>query len=71
MYECIQYYFSLNGSDGNLNIIDYNINVSMRPLARSKTNKNSKCETFVDYDQQIKHQTRIKIKGFHNNVLSL
>ena len=39
MYECIQYYFSLNGSDGNLNIIDYNINVSMRPLARSKTRK--------------------------------
>ena len=40
-------------------------------LPGQKQAKTQDEKTFVDYNQQIKHQTRIKIKGFHNNVLSL
>ena len=37
-------------------------------LPRNKQ-ENAKCETFVDYGQQMKHQAQIKMKIFHNYVV--
>ena len=54
------------------NVLEYNNNVSIRPLTRTQTNKkNAKFETFGGYGQPVKHQTKIKIKSFHERVVSL